>query len=75
MTVNRPDWPPSAESPLLLSARDLAAMLRLSLRTVRSMDAAGKLPAPAAEPLPDDRRVLFRQLNSDITAAQTRGYR
>jgi predicted DNA-binding transcriptional regulator AlpA len=32
--------------PLLLSARDLAAMLRLGLRTVRSMDAAGKLPAP-----------------------------
>lgn len=36
-----------AESlPLLLSARDLAALLRLSLRTIRAMDAAGKLPAP-----------------------------
>jgi len=33
-------------SPLLLSARDLAAMLRLGLRTIRAMDAAGKLPAP-----------------------------
>ena len=33
-------------SPLLLSARDLAAMLRLGIRTIRAMDAAGKLPAP-----------------------------
>jgi len=33
-------------SPLLLSARDLAAMLRLGLRTIRSMDAAGRLPSP-----------------------------
>jgi len=36
----------SAVEPLLLSARDLASLLRLGLRTIRSMDAAGKLPAP-----------------------------
>jgi len=42
---DRPTPAPVLE-PLLLSARDLAAMLRLGLRTVRSMDAAGKLPAP-----------------------------
>jgi len=42
---DRPTPAPALE-PLLLSARDLAAMLRLGLRTVRSMDAAGKLPAP-----------------------------
>jgi excisionase family DNA binding protein len=38
--------PAQAVEPLLLSARDLAALLRLGLRTVRTMDAAGKLPAP-----------------------------
>ena len=43
--ADRPTPAPALE-PLLLSARDLAAMLRLGLRTVRSMDAAGKLPAP-----------------------------
>jgi excisionase family DNA binding protein len=31
---------------LLLSAKDLARTLGLGLRTIRSMDAAGKLPAP-----------------------------
>lgn len=41
----RADRPPTA-GPLVLSARDLAALLRLGLRTIRSMDAAGKLPAP-----------------------------
>ena len=42
------DQPTSAPvvEPLLLSARDLAAILRFGLRTIRSMDAAGKLPAP-----------------------------
>ena len=30
--------------PLAVSARQLAAMLDLSLRTIRTMDAAGKLP-------------------------------
>ena len=38
---NRP-----AVEPLLATARDLAAMLRLSLRTIRAMDRAGKLPKP-----------------------------
>jgi predicted DNA-binding transcriptional regulator AlpA len=38
--------PASALEPLLLSARDVAALLRLSLRTIRSMDAAGRLPEP-----------------------------
>jgi predicted DNA-binding transcriptional regulator AlpA len=41
--------PPSSVtelSPLLLSARDLAKMLRFGVRTIRSMDAAGRLPAP-----------------------------
>jgi len=32
--------------PLLLSARDLAVLLGVSLRSVRSMDRAGKLPRP-----------------------------
>ncbi|MDW8244872.1 MAG: helix-turn-helix domain-containing protein [Thermogemmata sp.] len=32
--------------PLLLSARDLASMLRLSLRTIRLMNASGRLPTP-----------------------------
>ena len=38
--------PASALEPLLLSARDLTVVLRLSLRTIRSMDAAGRLPEP-----------------------------
>jgi predicted DNA-binding transcriptional regulator AlpA len=32
--------------PLVVDARRLADMLSLALRTVRSMDAAGKLPKP-----------------------------
>jgi len=43
--ADRPTPAPALE-PLLLSARDLAVLLRLGLRTIRSMDAAGKLPAP-----------------------------
>jgi excisionase family DNA binding protein len=42
---DRPTPAPALE-PLLLSAHDLAVLLRLGLRTIRSMDAAGKLPAP-----------------------------
>jgi predicted DNA-binding transcriptional regulator AlpA len=38
---NRP-----ALEPLLLSARDLAAMLGVGLRTLRAMDAGGRIPAP-----------------------------
>jgi excisionase family DNA binding protein len=41
---NRPT--PAPVEPLLLTARDLAVLLRLGIRTIRSMDAAGKLPAP-----------------------------
>lgn len=33
-------------APLLYSARDLAAVLRLGLRTIRTMDAGGRLPVP-----------------------------
>jgi predicted DNA-binding transcriptional regulator AlpA len=32
--------------PLVVGARELAALLRVGLRTVRSMDAAGRLPKP-----------------------------
>ena len=32
--------------PLVVGARELADLLRVGLRTVRSMDAAGKLPKP-----------------------------
>ena len=42
---DRPTPAPAVE-PLLATARDLAAMLRLSLRTIRLMDRAGKLPEP-----------------------------
>ena len=42
---DRPTPAPALE-PLLLSARDLAVLLWLGLRTIRSTDAAGKLPAP-----------------------------
>ena len=38
---NRP-----AVEPLLVSANDLAKLLRLSLRSIRGMDRAGKLPKP-----------------------------
>lgn len=38
---------PATELPILaVSAQQLARMLGLSLRTVRTMDAAGKLPRP-----------------------------
>lgn len=32
--------------PLAVGARELAAMLRIGLRTVRTLDAAGRLPKP-----------------------------
>ena len=38
--------PATELSPLAVDAKDLGAMLRLSVRTVRTMDAAGKLPRP-----------------------------
>ena len=34
------------DPPLVVGARELAALLRVGLRTVRSMDAAGSLPKP-----------------------------
>jgi predicted DNA-binding transcriptional regulator AlpA len=37
---------PAAPAPLVADARDLAAHLRCGVRTVRTWDAAGKLPAP-----------------------------
>lgn len=41
------DSPPEpASSPLVADARRLAAMLGVGLRTVRTWDAAGRLPAP-----------------------------
>lgn len=33
-------------APLLVDAQQLAQLLSLGLRTIRAMDAAGKLPAP-----------------------------
>ena len=36
----------SASTPLLVGGRELAALLRIGLRTLRSMDAAGKMPRP-----------------------------
>ena len=36
----------SALEPLLVSANDLAKLLRLSVRTIRALDASGKLPRP-----------------------------
>jgi len=42
---DRPTPAPALE-PLLLSARDLAALLRLSVRSIRSLDTAGRLPKP-----------------------------
>lgn len=41
--------PPTTDAtvePLAVSAQQLARMLDLSVRTIRSMDAAGKLPKP-----------------------------
>jgi len=37
---------PTGLDPLLLSAKDAAAMLGVGLRTFRAMDASGRLPAP-----------------------------
>jgi len=36
----------AGEPPLLLTAQDLAAKLQVSLRSVRRLDLAGRLPAP-----------------------------
>jgi excisionase family DNA binding protein len=36
----------SATNPLVVCARELASLLRVGLRTVRAMDAAGRLPTP-----------------------------
>lgn len=38
---------PPANTPLLLGAKELAGWLSMSLRAIRTLDAAGKLPAPA----------------------------
>lgn len=40
--------PPAAPAgpPLVVGARELAALLRVGLRTVRAMDAGGRLPKP-----------------------------
>jgi prophage regulatory protein len=38
---NRP-----ALEPMLISARDLAALLGVGLRTLRAMDVSGRIPAP-----------------------------
>jgi predicted DNA-binding transcriptional regulator AlpA len=42
---DRPTPAPALE-PMLLSASDLTVLLKLSLRTIRAMDRAGKLPKP-----------------------------
>jgi predicted DNA-binding transcriptional regulator AlpA len=44
-TADQPT-PASDLKPLLLSARDLAATLGVGLRTLRAMDARGRIPAP-----------------------------
>jgi len=42
-----PDLPPKpTDTPLTVDAKRLAAMLDIGLRTVRTHDAAGKLPKP-----------------------------
>jgi predicted DNA-binding transcriptional regulator AlpA len=38
--------PKPALEPMLVSASDLTVLLKLSLRTIRSMDRAGRLPKP-----------------------------
>lgn len=40
------DPPAAPDAPLVADARRLAALLNLGLRTIRSLDAAGRLPAP-----------------------------
>jgi len=42
---NRPNDQP-VDSPLVVSAQELASLLRLGLRTLRTMDASGRLPKP-----------------------------
>lgn len=42
---HRPDAPTGAV-PILVDARQAAALLGIGLRTLRTMDAAGRLPAP-----------------------------
>jgi predicted DNA-binding transcriptional regulator AlpA len=42
---DRPKSAPALE-PLLLSARDLAKLFGVGLRTLRAMDASGRIPAP-----------------------------
>lgn len=45
--VETPAAPLATEAtPLLVSARQAAALLGVSLRTLRAMDSAGKIPAP-----------------------------
>lgn len=41
------DPPAAPDAPLVADARRLARLLCVGLRTVRTWDAAGKLPAPA----------------------------
>lgn len=43
-TPGEPMSTATTTQPLAVSARQLAAMLDLSVRTIRTMDAAGKLP-------------------------------
>ena len=52
---DRPTPAPALE-PLLVSANELARLLGLSLRSIRAMDRAGRLP----KPLRLGRRVVWR---------------
>jgi predicted DNA-binding transcriptional regulator AlpA len=44
--VADPPAEPAGVPPILVDARRAAAMLGIGLRTLRTMDAAGRLPAP-----------------------------
>ena len=44
--LRNPPAGPAPPTPLTADAKALAGMLGLSLRTIRTMDAAGKLPRP-----------------------------
>ncbi len=44
--MNKPAGPTAPTTRLAVNAKRLAAMLELSERTIRTMDAAGKLPKP-----------------------------
>ena len=47
LRLAEPDLPPKpTDTPLTVDAKRLAAMLDIGLRTVRTHDAAGKLPKP-----------------------------